>query len=46
MARDFKTPVTINGVTVPTLIGGGAKITVGTTAPSSPATGDIWVDSN
>lgn len=22
------------------------KITVGTTAPSSPATGDVWIDTN
>lgn len=25
---------------------GFAKITVGTTAPTSPATGDLWVDTN
>lgn len=25
---------------------GAAKITVGTTAPSSPTTGDIWIDTN
>ena len=24
----------------------GQKITVGTTAPSSPAVGDIWIDTN
>jgi len=25
---------------------GSAKITVGTTEPTSPATGDLWVDTN
>lgn len=29
-----------------TFVRGSTKVTVGTSAPSSPATGDIWVDSN
>lgn len=28
------------------LVQGNMKITVGTTAPSSPAVGDLWVDTN
>lgn len=31
---------------VATKVTGTTKITVGTTAPSSPATGDLWVDTN
>lgn len=29
-----------------TKVTGTVKLTVGTTAPSSPATGDLWVDTN
>lgn len=34
------------GGTVVRLAINGPKITVGTTAPSSPAVGDLWVDTN
>jgi hypothetical protein len=30
----------------PIVVEGAQKITVGTVAPSSPATGDIWIDTN
>ena len=29
-----------------TFVKGGVKITVGTTSPSTPAIGDIWIDTN
>lgn len=31
---------------VATKVTGTTKITVGTTAPTSPAVGDLWVDTN
>lgn len=42
-ARSFTLPDVAGQV----LLGGGtAKVTVGTTAPVSPADGDIWIDTN
>jgi hypothetical protein len=38
--------VNVTGVLQSTAFSGLAKITVSTTAPSSPAVGDLWVDTN
>lgn len=35
-----------NGSQVPVLIGGGKKVSVQNTAPSSPAVGDVWIDTS
>lgn len=35
-----------NGTQVPTIVGGGAKISVQSSAPGSPAVGDVWVDTS
>jgi hypothetical protein len=35
-----------NGVQVPSMNGGGSKISVQSSAPGSPAVGDIWIDTS
>ena len=43
---DGEIAIAVSGVLVSTAFSGLAKISVGTVAPTSPATGDLWVDTN
>jgi len=38
--------VTTNGVALAQMAGGGNKVSVQSSAPGSPATGDVWIDTS